>query len=289
VPAAEARRPGVLVAVTLAAGSALVLDALATRRAVLAAVLALAGLALAVPALARVIPAPVAPPGSRQLGSMAVAALANLAFFGAEAVLPLSLTALHHRSLTEAGVVLTAASLTWTVGTWVQAHAQDRLGPRVLSAAGLVLVALGVAGVAALGWSVTPWWTAFVAWAVAGGGMGLAYATTTLVVVSAAGPGRQGGPVAAMQVLITLGIAVGAGLGGAALAWSVALGHGKAPGLRLFDSAVVVVAVVGAALTLTVPARVPTPLVDAAPVVPPTPAPVRPGAPPVPVPDENGF
>ncbi|HUY23093.1 MAG TPA: MFS transporter [Acidimicrobiales bacterium] len=295
-PDASARRPGVLVALTLAVGSALVLDALATRHAVLAAVLAVGGLALAAPALVRVIPTRVAPPASRQLGAMAVGALANLAFFGAEAFLPLSLVSLHHRSLTEAGIVLTAASLTWTVGTWVQAHTQDRLGPRVLSAAGLGLVAVGVAGVAALGWSGTPWWTAFPAWAVAGGGMGLAYATTTLVVVSAAGPGRQGGPVAAMQVLITLGIAVGAGAGGAALAWSVALGHGRAPGLRLFDSAVVVVALVGVALTATVPRRVPVHAAEpgagpgaggAVPV--PTPAPPGPGTVPPTATDENGL
>jgi MFS family permease len=161
-------------------------------------------------------------------------------------------------------VVLTVASLSWAAGTWVQAHTQERWGPRVLSALGLALVALGVAGVAALAWAATPWWLAFVAWGLAGAGMGLTYATTTLVVVSAAGPGRQGGPVAAQQVLVTLGIALGAGVGGAALAWSVALGHGRAPGLRIFDGAVVVAALVGLALTSRVPRAVPTPIVGQA-------------------------
>ena len=145
---------------------------------------------------------------------MGVAALVNLAFFGAEAFLPLSLTSLHRRSVTEAGVVLTVAALTWTAGSWVQARSVAIVGPRRLCTAGLALVAAGVAGVGTLDWSSTPWWVGFVAWGVAGAGMGLSYATTTLVVLSSAGAGRQGGPIAALQVLVTLGVAVGSGVGG---------------------------------------------------------------------------
>jgi MFS family permease len=234
-----------------------VLYALSLRQPVAAPLLGLAGLALATSSLRAVLPGRVPAPGSRHLPSMTVAALAHLSFFGAEAFLPLALTVLHHRSLTEAGAALTVAAFTWTGGTWLQAHTQDTLGPRVLSAAGLALVALGVSGVAALDWSATPWWLVFVAWAVAGAGMGLTYPTTSLVVVSAAGPGRQGGPVAAMQVLVTLGVAIGTGVGGAALAWSVALGHGRAPGLRIFDVALVAAALVGLGLTVAMPRRVP--------------------------------
>ena len=277
-PAGAGRRSAIL-AVVLAAGTALVLGALGTHRLVPALVLGALGLALAGPALAGVIPGragralprlgrPVPAAGPRQLGAMVVAALANASFFGTEAFLPLALTSLHHRNLAEAGVVLTVASLSWTAGSWVQAHTVERVGPRLLSGAGLALVALGVAGVAALDWSATPWWTAFCAWGVAGGGMGLAYTTTTLVVVSGAGEGRQGGPVSAMQVLVTLGVASGAGVGGAALAWSVALGHGKAPGLRLFDGVAVLVALAGLLACSLVPRAVP----------PGTPAPAAPGA-----------
>jgi hypothetical protein len=89
--------------------------------------------------------------------------------------------------------------------------------------------------------------------------MGLSYATTTLVVLSSAGAGRQGGPIAAMQVLVTLGVAVGAGIGGAALALSIALGHGRAPGLRALDALAVAATLVGLGLTATVPRAVPTP------------------------------
>jgi len=250
------RRAGVGAAVALAGGTALVIESLSARRAVLSPVLAVVGLALVVPALRAVIPRRAAT-GARQLGTMWVAALVNLAFFSAEAFLPLSLTSLHHRSVTEAGVVLTVAALTWTAGSWVQARQVSVVGPRRLCTVGLGLVAVGVAGVGTLDWSSTPWWVGFVAWAVAGAGMGLSYATTTLVVLSSAGAGRQGGPIAAMQVLVTLGVAVGAGVGGAALALSIALGHGRAPGLRALDGAAVVVALVGLGLTVTIPRIVP--------------------------------
>jgi len=258
------RRPGLAVAVALAGGTALVIEALSARRAVLSPVLAVLGLALVVPALRAVLPrrdrspGPGPGPDARQLGTMAVAALVNLGFFAAEAFLPLSLTSLHHRSVTEAGVVLTVAALTWTAGSWIQARFVARLGPRRLCTAGLALVALGVAGVGTLDWSSTPWWVGFVAWGVAGAGMGLSYATTTLVVLSSAGAGRQGGPISAMQVLVTLAVAVGSGVGGAALALSVALGHGRAPGLRALDATAVVAALVGLGLTVTVPRTVPT-------------------------------
>ncbi len=256
------QRPGIGVAVALAGGTALLIEALAARRAVLSPVLALLGLGLVVPALRAVVPRrrPSAGPGPdhRQLGTMGVAALVNLGFFSAEAFLPLSLTSLHHRSVTEAGVVLTVAALTWTAGSWIQARYVARWGPRRLCSTGLALVALGVSGVGTLDWSSTPWWVGFVAWGVAGAGMGLSYATTTLVVLSSAGEGRQGGPISAMQVLVTLGVAVGSGVGGAALALSIALGHGRAPGLRALDATAVVAVLVGMALTVTVPRTVPT-------------------------------
>ena len=265
-PSRAEKRPGVVVAVALAGGTALVIEALSARQPVLSPVLGLIGLALVVPALRSVIPGRVVSPGrpadgrrpdQRQLGTMGVAALVNLGFFGAEAFLPLSLTSLHHRSVTEAGVVLTVAALTWTAGSWVQARLVHVVGPRRLCTMGLALVAVGVAGVGTLDWSSTPWWVGFVAWGVAGAGMGLSYATTTLVVLSSAEAGRQGGPIAAMQVLVTLGVAVGSGVGGAALALSIALGDGRAPGLRAVDATAVVAALVGLCLTVTMPRSVP--------------------------------
>ena len=188
---------------------------------------------------------------------MGVAALVNLGFFGAEAFLPLSLTSLHHRSVTEAGVVLTVAALTWTAGSWVQARYVAVVGPRRLCTVGLALVAVGVAGVGTLDWSSTPWWVGFVAWGVAGAGMGLSYATTTLVVLSSAGPGARVGRSPPCRCSSPWAWPSASGVGGAALALSIALGHGRAPGLRALDAAAVVATLVGLGLTVTVPRIVP--------------------------------
>jgi hypothetical protein len=72
--------------------------------------------------------------------------------------------------------------------------------------------------------------------------MGAITPSTTLVVVAGADGGSLGEPVAALQVLSSLGTAISAGVGGAALAWSVHSGHARTPGLRVYDLVVAVVA-----------------------------------------------
>ena len=97
-------------AIALAAGAAAFLAALSTHQVVEALFLGLVGVVVAVPATVRIV-VPAARSGpARSMGTMGVAALANMAFFGAEAFLPLALTSLHRRSVTQAGVVLTVAA-----------------------------------------------------------------------------------------------------------------------------------------------------------------------------------
>ena len=191
-------------------------------------------------------------PGTRV--AAAVAATASLAFFGTEAFVPLALTSLHHASAALAGSVLTGSALTWAVGSLAQARWHERLGSRVLAAAGMALVALGIAGAASVLSTATPWPVAYAAWGAAGAGMGLAYPTASLVVLASAGD-RHGGPVAAMQVLVTLGVALGTGTGAGALAWSVTHGHGRVLGMAITDAAMLVAAIAGLALCASMPGR----------------------------------
>jgi len=58
---------------------------------------------------------------------------------------------------------------------------------------------------------------ALVAWAVAGLGMGLSYAPISLLMLRAAPPGAEGAASASLTLLDTLGIALGTGVGGAAV------------------------------------------------------------------------
>ena len=71
-----------------------------------------------------------------------------------------------------------------------------------------------------------PVWEAFVAWSVAGFGMGLSYAPLSLMMMRAAPPGREGWASASLNLADVLGIALGVGIGGAAVA---AVSRGSRP------------------------------------------------------------
>ncbi len=206
-------------------------------------------------------------PRVRQRAAMMVGGLAAAAFFGTESFLPLCLNSIHHRSLTESGTVLTMAAVAWTAGSWLQVRVRQRLGSRLVCICGLSLIVSGVLLAFSLEFAGTPWWIGFIAWGLAPAGMGLITTTTMLVVVSAAEGGPLGEPVAALQVLVTLGTAICTGVGGASLFWSVHLGHGKAPGLAALNLLTAVLAALGllAARSLPRPGRSPEIAVKAAP------------------------
>lgn len=260
VPPAEPSRQNRIVAgraILVAVGAGLFLGGLGDQNNVVRVALVVAGLGLGVPGLIAVLPGRDAPMRSRLIGALAVGSLINLAFFGAEAFMPLTLTSVHHRSATLAGVVLTSASLTWTTASWVQAHWLPRAGARRVAACGVSLVLLGVFGLFLLDSASTPWWISFVAWVVAGGGMGLAYSTLNVEVLTATSEHRRGESSAALGVLFSLGIAIGTGVGGALLVWSLAHGHGRATGLRLADLLAIIASAVALAGCWTLEGRQP--------------------------------
>lgn len=240
------------IGIALASGTVLALSALGSDPA-LGVVLGVAGLALLVYSIRSLLPRSVSGRASSQRAAMLVGGFAAASFFAAESFLPLSLTSIHHRSLTEAGVVLTVAAVAWTGGSWAQVHLRDHLGPRRLCAIGLVLIGAGVLCILAIDWPQSPWPIAFIGWALAPAGMGMITTTVTLVIVSGAEGGPLGEPVASLQVLQTLGTAISIGIGGAALAWSVRLGHGRAPGIRALDVLAVLLAIGGLMAVLPLP------------------------------------
>jgi MFS family permease len=160
-----------------------------------------------------------------------------------------------HTSPTFAGLTLTAATLTWTVASWVQAQVVERTGPRRLVTAGLVLVLLGLAGITALLAHGVPVWLAPVAWAVAGFGMGLSYAPISLTALGWASPGQEGRASSAVQLLDVLGTALGTGIAGAAVAVGDAHTGDLRPGLTVGFVLAGAVAVVGITLRRRLPLR----------------------------------
>lgn len=202
-------------AVHLAGGVGLLMAGLGqTAQPLLAAGLAIAGVALALPALRRMMPEGTLRAAAGMPAAIVAMCLLNLSFFGVDAFVPLALNELRGQSIAVAGLPLTAATLTWTTGSWVLAQIAGRASRRSVAAVGLTLVAVGIGAViVTLLPSVTPL-AGIGAWAVAGLGIGLAFTTISLAVLENAPPGQEGKASAAMQVASGLGTAIGTGVGG---------------------------------------------------------------------------
>lgn len=234
----------------LVIGAGMILTGLQMQSILVAALLVLPGLAVGIASLRDVLP-----PGTLRAKAGMPAAIAtigflSLAYFGGEAFLPLTLISLRGQSTILAGVALTAATLSWTAGSWLQAHLAPRQGRRLLVTAGLLLVALGLAGIASVLIPGIPVVVATLAWGVAGLGMGLAYSTLNLVVLETASAGQEGSASASMEISSVLGSALGTGLGGVIVGFAATTGSSPSSGIAAVD--ILVIAVTGLAILTAV-------------------------------------
>ena len=207
------------------------------------------GLLIGIPALQRLVP-----PGTLRArtglpATILLRGVQTFAFFGAEAYLPLTIVSIRHEPPAVAGLALTAATLAWTAGSWIQARLVGSLGPRRLLAAGLLCVTLGVALTASVLSPAVPVALAIVSWSVTGLGMGLSYSVISLVVLREARPQEQGILTSSMQLADVLGTALGAGLGGALVALGLAEGWEPTTALALAFGISVAAAAGGLLLT----------------------------------------
>ena len=180
-----------------------------------------AGLLLTWSALARILPA-----GSlRGRRGMPTAVLTIflliLAYIGADYFIPLLLTAVRGRSLAEAGIVITAGTVSWSLGSWWQSRAITTRSRLFLARLGTGMLIAGLLGVIAT-LAGAPLAVPYVAWFVGGVGMGIAYPTAYLVIMDGASAVGAGAAVSSGEVGERLGLALGGGLGGAAIALALA-------------------------------------------------------------------
>ncbi len=260
-------------ALMLAAGAAMIVAGLTDARPIPGLLLVVAGVLLGVPAFRRLTP-----PGTlRAARGLPVAVLLRgvltFAFFTADVYVALALQGWRGTSATVAGLALTAATLSWTAGAWTQAHYIGRFGARPFIRTGFVVLALGVLGFMAILSPAVPLPVGVAAWAVAGLGMGLAYAPLSLTVLREAPPESQGAATAGLQLSDVLGTALGSGVGGALIAFGHREGAEPWVGLAWAFGIGVIVAAFGAVLAGRLAARRPavTPVesipVDTAPAV----------------------
>ncbi|HVF33555.1 MAG TPA: MFS transporter [Acidimicrobiales bacterium] len=225
--------PGqVLRAVRLATGVGLVVGGLGWPSP-LAVPIVVAGLAVAVPPLRTLLPAGTFRAAAGLPAAIASRGLQTFAFFGAQAYLPLALQEVRGRRAAIGGLVLTGATLAWTAGSWVQERRGHAVGRDRLVRRGFALVVVGSALSAAVLVDGFPIAAAGAGFGLAGFGMGMAYSGLSLLVLAAAPAGREGSATSAMQLSDVLGMAVGTGLGGAAVAVGDRAGADARPGVAV--------------------------------------------------------
>jgi MFS family permease len=150
----------------------------------------------------------------------AAAFLTSAAFAAIDGFVPLMLTRVRGLSIGQAGLVVTGATITWCLGTFWQARRFERMGARRLVAIGAVLVAVAAVLVSCGLVEDLPVALPYLGWAIGGLGMGIAFPTIPLSAMTVATRGREAGDLSSTLLMDFLGISIGAGLGGACVAFA---------------------------------------------------------------------
>lgn len=242
-------------AAQVAAGSTLLLTALSIGQPIAAVLLLVGGGVLAITALRHLLPA-----GSLRLApgrpSVVVALfVVAFAFFGTEAYLPLTVVEVRGGSVILGGIALSVAAVTWTAGAWLQARAAATSIRRTVVVVGAALIGVGIVITSLVLLPEAPLLVAAIGWGVAGLGMGLAYSMLTLLMLESAPPGEEGFNSAALQLMFTLGTALGAGVGGAVIALADAGTLELTGALGIVNAIMLVVAVAAIVVARRVPSQ----------------------------------
>jgi MFS family permease len=228
---------------------------------VVAAAVVVAGIVALVPALRRLLPQGTLRSRRGLPSTILSRGMLTFAYFGADAFVTLAIVTVRHHSVAVAGIAVTGSTLAWTVGAWIQARFNARWEGRRLVRMGLVLVLAGVVGMLVVLRPAVPLAVAFAAWTVAGLGMGLAYAPISLMMLREAPEGREGWASASLSLSDVLGSALGAGIGGAAIAVSANRGWPLSTGVAVAFALPAAVAVVALGLSGRLPLRNARPMV----------------------------
>ena len=247
--AAASTRRRLPLALVVAAGTGLLLAGFTAGDPVLLVVFGVAGLALGLPALRALTP-----PGTLRVARGLPAAvlmrgILTFTFFGIDAYVALTLVEGRQWTAIEAGIALTAATLAWTSGSWIQAHFAPRFAPEWFVRTGLAVVVVGLTLFTLVLLPAVPAWVAIPTFAIAGLGMGLAYSPLALIVLREAPPAEQGSASSAISLLDSLGTALGTGVTGALVAASVRIDGEATRGLALGFGVSIAVGCIGMLLS----------------------------------------
>ncbi|MFJ9829400.1 MFS transporter [Streptomyces sp. NPDC101160] len=221
---------------------------------------AAAGAALLVPAVRGLLPRGTYRAARGLPSVILLRGVAAGSFIAAESFVPLMLVTQRGLSPTLAGFSLAVGGLTWAFGSWVQSRPRTEPYRERLVAGSMVLVALSILAAPSVLIEAVPVWVVAVAWAFGCFGMGIAIASTSVLLLKLSTPEETGANSAALQIsdglsnvlLLAAGGAAFAALGGGAVGHAVdgaAAGAGAGGGAHpaAFAAVFVPMAVVAAA------------------------------------------
>ncbi|WP_155852876.1 MFS transporter [Arthrobacter sp. H14] len=151
--------------------------------------------------------------------------LMTLAFFGAEAFIPLMLVDVRGLDASTAGLALTGAAIGWSAGSFTQAR--FRFERAWLLVSGGALLTMTMTALALLASPAVPVWVLVVVWAVSGYGMGMGMSTSSVLTLKLSPSAERGRNSSSLQLSDMLGGVVGtAGAGTVyALLWDRNIGE----------------------------------------------------------------
>jgi len=253
----EAASPSnVLLALQVALGAGLLLAGLQTSAPLIAVPVVALGIVVLVPAFRRLTPEGTLRARPGLAATVLVRGILGFAFFSADAYVPFAITTVRGLSATIGGLALTTATFTWTIASWLQARWVDRTGPRRLVVMGLLIIGGGSLSMLAVLIPAIPAWIGLGSWAIAGFGIGLAFAPLSLVTLAVATKGEEGRATAGLQLSDMLGTALGTGVAGAVLTIAVRSVDSERVGLLAVFLISAATALLGARLARGVPARI---------------------------------
>jgi MFS family permease len=247
-PAATKRSSGARLrdAALIALGVVLVTAGLSSSTdPVLLAALALPGAALALFAFHRLIPAGTLSAARGYPTAVLLRGFITFVFFVYDPYIPLLLTGVRDWTPTLAGVALTAATVSWTMGSWTQARLSSRIPHERFALLGFGVVGIGTALVMLVLLPAVPTWVVVPTFALAGYGMGLGYAQFALIVLRDVPGPDQGTVTSGLTLSDSLGATLGTSVGAALVATSERLTDGPATGIGVAMGLSVLVAVAG--------------------------------------------
>jgi MFS family permease len=242
-------------AAVVAVGVSLITAGLAATDPVYVALLALPGAAVTLVAFHGLVP-----PGTLRAGrgyptAVLLRGFMTFAFFVYDPYIPLLLTGVRDWTPTLAGVALTAATISWTMGSWTQARLSSRIPNERFALLGFAVVGIGTALVTTVLLPQVPTWVVVPTFAFAGYGMGLGYSQFALIVLRDVPAQEQGTVTSGLTLSDTLGATLGASIGAALVAASERLTEGPGTGIGIAMALSVIVAAAGFALAPRLVAR----------------------------------